>query len=240
MTPRSGGTTRAGPDGPNEDALLVDDERRFYAVSDGVGQYRGAAVASALVVEACRDALAGGPPPDGDLRGWLGRAASRAARALHARGRAEPALGSMAATLTALQLVDGAWWIVHVGDTRAYLLRDGRLEQLTRDHSVAWEQYEAGGITRDQLRTHPNQNLLTRTLIARREFVVPDVVTGDLRPGDRLLLCSDGVIKVLDEGRVAETLAAGDDPQAVAEAVVARADRLGLTDDATALMVLIG
>ncbi|MBX3466590.1 MAG: serine/threonine-protein phosphatase [Planctomycetes bacterium] len=240
MTPRSGGTTRAGPDGPNEDALLRDDERRFYAVADGVGQYRGAAIASALAVEACHEALAGGRPVDDALRPWLGRAAGRAARALHARGRAEPALGSMATTLTALQLVDEAWWIVHVGDTRAYLLRDGRLEQLTRDHSVAWEQLEAGGITKDQLRTHPNQNLLTRTLIARREDVVPDVTTGDLRPGDRLLLCSDGVLKVLDEGRVAESLSQGDDPQAIAEALVERADRLGLTDDATAVVVLVG
>lgn len=240
MRPRSGGATRAGPDGPNEDAQGRDDERRTFVVADGVGQYRGAALASALAVDAVLDALAAGPPGEPEaIRSWLGRAVAHAARVIHARGRAEPAHGSMATTVTALQLLEGAWWVVHVGDTRAYLLRDGRLEQLTRDHSLAWEQYEAGAITKEQLRTHPNQNLLTRTLIARRDAVVPEVFTGDLRPGDRLLLCTDGLIKVLDEGRISETLAEGDDPQMIAEALVERAARIGLTDDTTAVVVLV-
>ncbi len=240
MRPRSGGSTRAGPDGPNEDAFGRDDERRAFVVADGVGQYRGAGVASALAVDACLDALAAGPPAHGDaIRTWLGRAAGHAARVIHARGRAEPAYGSMATTLTGLQLLDDAWWIVHVGDTRVYRLRDGRLEQLTRDHSLAWEQFEAGAITKDQLRTHPNQNLLTRTVIARRDAVVPEVFTGDLRAGDRLLLCSDGLLKALDEGRVAETLGEGDDPQALADALVQRAERVGLTDDTTAVVVIV-
>lgn len=240
MIPRSGGATRAGPGGPNEDALGRDDARRVYAVADGVGQYRGAAVASALAIEACAEALAAGRPAERDaIRTWLGRAAVHAARVVHARGRAEPALGSMATTLTTALLQDEAWWIVHVGDTRAYLLRDGRLEQLTRDHSLAWEQFEAGAITKDQLRTHPDQNLLTCTLVARRASVVPEVFTGALRRGDRLLLCSDGLLKALDEGRVAETLRQGDDPQTIADALVERADRLGLVDDTTALVVLV-
>lgn len=240
MRPRSGGATRAGPDGPNEDAFGRDDERRTFVVADGVGQYRGAAVASKLAVDACLDALAAGPPTTPDaIRPWLGRAAGHAARVIHARGRAEPAHGSMATTLTALQLLDAAWWVVHVGDTRAYRLRDGVLEQLTRDHSLAWEQLEAGAITKEQLRTHPNQNLLTRTVIARRDAVVPEVFTGDLRPGDRLLLCSDGLVKVLDEGRMAGTLAEGDDPQAIAEALVERAARVGLSDDTTVVVVLV-
>jgi serine/threonine protein phosphatase PrpC len=145
----------------------------------------------------------------------------------------------MASTLTALQLVADGWWIVHVGDTRAYVLRDGQLEQLTRDHSVGWEQFEAGAITKEQLRTHPNQNLLTRTVIARRDGVVPDVRAGDVRAGDRFLLCSDGLLKVLDEGRIAETLGQGEDPAAIAQALVERADRLGLIDDTTAVVVLV-
>lgn len=240
MTTRSGGATRAGPDGPNEDALLLDDERRLFGVADGVGQYRGAEVASALVLEGCREALATRPHgrEEETLRRWLGRAAGHAARLVHARGRTQPELGSMASTLTALQLVDEAWWLVHVGDTRAYVLRGGALEQLTRDHSVGWEQYEAGAITKEQLRTHPNQNLLTRTVIARRDGVVPDVRTGDLQADDRFLLCSDGLVKVLDEGRIAETLAQGDDPGAIAQALVDRADRLGLVDDTTVVVVL--
>jgi protein phosphatase len=240
---RSGGASRAGPDGPDEDAFAHDDASRLYVVADGLGSYRGAAVASGLAVEAAREALAGAPPPvddPGALRAWLGRAATHAARALHARGRAERALGSMATTLTCVRLVEDTWWALHVGDTRAYLLRDGALTQLTRDHSIAWEQLEAGAITKAQLRTHPNQGLLTRTLIARRDFVVPDVTSGALRAGDRLLLCSDGLVKVLDEGRIAETLAGGDDPAALAAGLVDRADRLVLVDDATAVVVLVG
>ncbi len=240
MTPRASGTTRVGPDGPNEDALAVDDECRLYAVADGVGRYRGAAVASALAIDAVREALAGGPPAAGGaeaVRGWLGRAAGRAARVLHARGRADTTLASMATTLTVLQLVGESWWTLHVGDTRAYLLRDGRLEQLTRDHSLAWEQLEAGAITKEQLRTHPNQNLLMRSLLAQRDSVVPELRTGDARPGDRFLLCSDGLGKALAEEQVAALLAGGDDPEQVARALVERAAEAGLKDDTTVVVI---
>lgn len=239
--PRSAGATRAGPDGPNEDALHLDDERCLYGVADGVGQHRGAGVASALVLASVADALAVAPTDSGEdtLRRWLGRAAGHAARVVHARGRAQPDLSAMGTTLTALQLVADAWWIVHVGDTRAYVLRDGQLQQLTRDHSVGWEQFEAGAITKEQLRTHPNQNLLTRSVLARRDGVVPDVRTGDVHAGDRFLLCSDGLLKVLDEGRIAETLGQGDDPAAIAQALVERAARLGLVDDTTVVVMMI-
>jgi PPM family protein phosphatase len=235
---RSGGCSRAGDRGPNEDALAYDDARRLFAVADGVGQYRGAAVASALVIDSARAALASDPPSLQDVRAWLGRAAGRAARDLHARGKAEPTLGSMAAALTLVVLVDDAWWALHVGDARAYLLRGGQLAQLTRDHSIAWEQLEAGAITKAQLRDHPNQKLLTRTLIARRDVVVPDIVTRPAQAGDRLLLCTDGVSKVLDDDALQAALAAGDDPAAIAADVVARVAAVGLKDDTTVVVVI--
>lgn len=233
---RSAGCTRAGSSAPNEDAYAHDDERRLFAVADGVGTYRGAALASALVVEECLAALAGEPPAD--VRAWLAGAARRAAEALHARGAAPRELRSMSAALTLAAWIGDAWWLLHVGDTRAYLLRDGALAQLTRDHSVAWEQLEAGAITKAQLRTHPNQRLLTRSFTASRGFVVPAIESLAARPGDRLLLCSDGVSKVLEDERLARLLAGAGAPAELATAVVEAAAREGLVDDTTAVVIL--
>ena len=137
---------------PCEDHHAVDHARGLVAVADGLGQYTGGAEASALAVAEVLAALAGEPPESAaEVKTWLGRALTCAARALHARGRKEPRLGSMATTLTLarLDLEGGTLDVVHVGDARAYRLRGGALEQLTRAHSIAWEQVEAANWDRD-------------------------------------------------------------------------------------------
>jgi protein phosphatase len=219
----------------NEDAFLADDARRLYVVSDGVGRYEGAATASRLVVESVAAHLGG--PPDADARRWLLGAARKAASALVAAAKRDRALRSMSATLTFLQEIEHEAHILHVGDSRAYLWRGGRLEQLTRDHSVAFEQLEIGAITKDELRTHPNQRLLTRTLRASSALVIPELSVVPILPGDVFLLCSDGLTKELTDEQVATT-ASRTDPALLARALVDRANEAGGRDNVTVVVVV--
>lgn len=228
--------TRTGPRGePNQDAVCSDPAAGRFAVSDGLGAYAGGEVASALALEASARALAA--PPAGALtpRARLNAAVQEAARALHQRGRRERMLGRMAATLTLLELAPGAWRAAHVGDSRCYLLRAGALRQLTTDHSLAYEQFLAGAIPKDAVSDHPNQRLLTRTLSASRPFVVPELLEGEARPGDRFLLCTDGLLAGLDEATLGRLLGAAPDAATACRSLLeAGAGR----DDATALVVV--
>lgn len=233
---RAASATRQGPGEPNQDRAWVDAETGRFAVADGLGAYAGGEVAATLAVETSARTLAAPPARAHTPRERLNAAMQEAARALHARGRRERVHGRMACTLTLLELDRDAWRAAHVGDSRCYLLRQGELRQLTRDHSLAFEQFLAGAIGKDAIAGHPNQKLLTRTLSAMRPFVVPELVEGDLRPGDRFLLCTDGLTAGLSDPELLRWLGQGDDPAGVCQALIERA---GDKDDATALVVVV-
>lgn len=224
---------------PNQDAFQVDDARGLYLVSDGLGMYHGGDVASRIVIEEAAAALTGEPPHQTfDRKRWFSRAAKQAAKALHARGKQDRALKDMSATLTLLLLREGTCALVHVGDSRAYLWRDDALTQLTSDHSVAWEQYQVGALTKEQARTHPNQKLLTRSVTARQDFAIAELLEGDARSGDLFLLCSDGISKELSDAAVAEVLRAGGEPAVLCERLVDAAT--AEDDDTTVVVVQVG
>jgi protein phosphatase len=127
----------------------------------------------------------------------------------------------MAATLTLLSILEGEFHIAHVGDSRAYLFREGRLQQITHDHSVAFEQYWVGAITKEDIRNHPNQNLLTRTL-GGGDLVTPDFWEGRLEPGDRFLLCSDGLTKELSDSEISLILVQRSTPDLTCQKLLER------------------
>lgn len=173
----------------NEDHHLADDRRGLYIVADGIGSSRGAGTASALVVAELSARIDAGMP----------QAFRAAARRLAAEGGRSPQHRDMATGATLLLVAGGMRHLAHVGDARCYLVHGGAVTQLTRDHSVAWEQFEAGAITRDALRGHPNQRLLTRSFHAAKDFVVPDFLSAPLAPGDAFLLTTDGITKEVTE-----------------------------------------
>jgi protein phosphatase len=218
----------------NEDAYLQDDESGFYLVSDGVGSTKQAAAASRLAVEVAARELRLWPSPSPQDR--LGRAIREANREVNEQAARVSRGGIMATTLTALLLSKDEFHVAHVGDSRAYLLRDGRLQQITRDHSVAFEQYLVGAISKDDLRHHPNQKLLTRTMGAN-DFVIPDLIDGALQPGDRFLLCSDGISKELADERVRDLLSAAADPASACRALLEAANAAGGRDNITVVVV---
>ncbi len=211
----------------NEDRYLVAEP--VVAVADGMGGHLGGEVAAQLAVETLERLTE-------RREGSLADRVREANRAVWERSRADPAVSGMGTTLTAAELGEGRARIVHVGDSRAYRLRDGELLRLTEDHTVVHRMVLEGQLTEAQAEVHPYRNILTRVLGVEPTVEV-DEVEVDLRPGDRLLLCSDGLTGMLPERRIAEVLAEEADPRAAADRLVAEANAAGGVDNITVVVV---
>jgi protein phosphatase len=205
---------------------------RLWVVADGMGGHQGGATASRLALEALGEAFAREPRVGAE---WLRRSLEEAnARIYRAAGRS-PDLFGMGTTCVALLLsADGAAWVAHVGDSRAYRLRDGELRPLTADHSAVAELERRGLISAAEAAVHPRRNELLRSIGVESDVEV-DVAPVDVRPGDRLLLCSDGLCGVVPESEIAALLGAGPPAQA-ARALVDAANARGGPDNVTVVI----
>jgi serine/threonine protein phosphatase PrpC len=233
-----GGSSDAGPVRPhNEDCWRAVPEAGLFVVADGMGGYRAGEVAAEIAVDtACRLVPLHAASENPGVA--LARAFEACNRAILASAAANPDCLGMGTTLVACLLRDGILHVAHVGDSRAYLLRDGQIHRLTRDHSIGQALRDSGAVTESQLRHVPGRGILTRAL-GVEETVACDVVAYEWAPDDRLLICSDGVTDLLPDDSVArlllETDAAG--PLAQAEALVVAAVHAGGCDNITALVV---
>jgi protein phosphatase len=194
--------------------------QRLFVVADGFGDDDGAAGAAIDALEALDDAV-----PQHDPLGALDSAVTVAADAVAVR-----AGDTGGTTLTALLLLADRALVAHVGDSRAYLVRGGRLERLTRDHTVVQSLVDEGRLTDDEARSDPNRALLNRAL-GHGAPSAPDLLVRSVEPGDRFVLTTDGVHGVLDLQQLAQLLLAADDPDAVAEAVEAAVLSAGAPDN---------
>ena len=202
----------------------------LLAVCDGVGGAARGDVASSTAVQQLRRLDA---PPTDDLLGQVAGALVRAHDRIAELVDDDPALNGTSTTAT-VALFDGRrLGVGHVGDSRAYLLRDGVLTQLTRDHTFVQSLIDEGRITPDEARTHPHRNLILKALDGVHE-ADPDLFHVDLAPGDRLLVCSDGAC-VLDDTRFAAVLGSGT-PDFAAVELVRAALEAGSTDNVTAVV----
>jgi len=213
----------------NEDSFFV--RAPIFVVADGMGGAQAGEVASRTAADAFDVDLPDGPPEK-----VLRETILAANRRIHDLARADPSRAGMGTTLTAA-IVDPAGEEVaigHVGDSRAYRLRDGRLEQLTRDHSLVEEMRRKGQITDAQAEDHPQRSIITRALGPEPE-VEPDVHTVAGSPGDVFLICSDGLTTMVNEERIAKLLGDAGSMEAAVRALVEEANRAGGRDNITAL-----
>lgn len=193
-------------------------------VADGMGGHVAGEVASRLAINAAASS---------DLdAGDRVAAGNRAIREEVAR---EPGLEGMGTTMTLLEIDGATATIGHVGDSRAYLLRDGELTQLTEDHTVAAEYVALGELSPEDAASHPQRHMLTRTLGLTR-FVNVDEFEVDLTAGDRLLVCSDGLTEMVSDATIAKTLASGT-PDEVAWQLVELANNAGGVDNISVVVV---
>jgi protein phosphatase len=201
-------------------------------VADGMGGAKAGEVAAQVAVDAV--ARLGPGATVQDVRG----AVARANRAIRRMASEDPDKSGMGTTLTAALVGDGALEVVHVGDSRAYLWRDGALSQVTEDHAVVAELVRRGSITQEEAETHPHRNVITRALGAE-DGVDADVVHVDLEDGDVVLLCSDGLSSYVPEAAIAEVLAGAEGLDAAAKGLVHLANAAGGVDNVTVVLARV-
>ncbi len=213
----------------NEDRYLVDPDTRLYAVADGMGGHRAGEVASATAIDALQAAFAGGAPLD--------QAVGKANAAVFEKASANLDMRGMGTTLTAVALVDEHHALLgHVGDSRAYLMRGGGVIQITEDHSLVEQLVREGRLSPEEAAVHPQKAIITRALGIDPEVEV-DLYPVDLRPGDRLLLCSDGLTNMVADTAISGVLRRQTDPQKAAEQLVDMANEAGGDDNITVVVI---
>jgi PPM family protein phosphatase len=227
-------TSITGPRPDNQDAGIA--APNLLAVADGVGGNVGGAQAATLVVDEL--ARSRWSVPDDAADGGLAAAVAAANTALSAAVATEPRLASMATTLTAAALArDGRLAVAHVGDSRAYLLRAGALSRLTVDQTLVQAMVDAGAITAEEAHTHPLRSVLLAALHGRSDDIAAVVLTThEVRPGDRLLVCSDGVTGAVDAGTLRRVLAEEARPADAANRLLRAALAGSTRDNSTAVV----
>jgi PPM family protein phosphatase len=216
----------------NEDSAYAGPH--LLAVADGMGGYEAGEVASACVIQSVAP-LDAKPMPDSELIDAIASAVTIAKQNLRGIVDADPAVGSMGTTLTAMLWSGETAAICHIGDSRAYLLRDGDLYQITRDHTFVQALIDQGRIRPNEAASHPQRSLLLRALDGRTD-AEPDLSLLTAEVGDRYLLCSDGLPVVVSDEAILQTLADISDPgQAVLE-LIEQAIRGGGPDNITCIV----
>lgn len=215
----------------NQDALLVmPDAHPIYAVADGMGGHRGGDIASFMAIEGLK-ALYGQPPS----REAIDACYQRITRDIYLRQQEDEYLSGMGTTLTMLWEAPDSVLLGHVGDSRAYLLRGGQLTQVSNDHSLVGEMVRSGALARDAARSFPYRNVITRAM-GTEDQVVCDTAVFDKVPGDRWLLCSDGLSEHLDARGIFDCLLM-DDLEMSADRMVVGALEAGGRDNITLILL---
>ena len=225
----------------NEDNFFAEaDERRgVFVVADGMGGHAAGEVASEMAVQiVSRQLLTIASVIDPHAQETLAQAMRDANRAIYDRMLAEVDKQGMGTTASVLALSDNHFLIGQIGDSRVYLLRDGALSQLTKDHSYVQEQVDAGLLTPEQARYHPYSNVITRCVGASEE-VEADIYSGEMKPGDVFLVASDGLTGMVDDRRLQSMLLARSGPGRIVDALIAEANGRGGLDNITAIVVQV-
>jgi protein phosphatase len=217
----------------NEDSFLA--EETLFVVADGMGGHNAGEVASALAVTTLKAGARLGIDTTEDFRELVQQANS----AIYTASLDDSTQSGMGTTVTALSIVEGEEprvLVANVGDSRAYLWRSGALSRLSVDHSYVQELVNEGIITPEAARVHPRRNIVTRALGIDRSVMV-DVFTHFVRTGDRIVLCSDGLVDEVADVEIARVLGQHTDPQETAEALVMVANTNGGRDNTTVIVV---
>ena len=231
----------------NEDSFRISRERNLFVLSDGMGGAANGEVASAIAVEAVIATLRENGssatlgkstvrPEFSAHTNDLVRAIELANRKIHEQAMRDAACRGMGATIVAAHISGSRLALSHVGDSRAYLFRANLLEQLTSDHSLVAEQVRHGLMTHQQAATSELQSVLTRAL-GMEENVEIDADEIELLPQDSLLLCSDGLTRMVQEDEIAGILAQAPNARTAAERLVHRANECGGHDNVTVIVI---
>lgn len=233
----------------NEDNYLVDKKLSLFVIADGMGGHAAGEVASALAVRIIHEELkkereqieAAGAASRGNRKilGMLEQSVQKACARIHEEAKADVNKRGMGTTLSALLIAGSHGFIAHVGDSRIYLLRDGRIQQVTEDHTVFNELIKRGKLTRDQIEKVAQKNAITRA-VGVYERVEVDTLTIEVLPGDQFLLASDGLHGYIAHTAELEPYFEEEDGDTAAHGLIDLANRKGGKDNITAVLVRLG
>ncbi len=233
----------------NEDSFFVEEDGGLFVVADGMGGHAAGEVASRIAVDTVKELLQGSLDPeetrlDRDvedpadvLRERLRYAMNQASAKIRREAQLHPAYSGMGTTLCVLLIEADAAHIAHVGDSRIYLVRDGTIHRLTRDHTVVQQEIDAGRLTPEMARQVPHRNYLTQS-VGYHGPVEPDTATRPILPGDLFVLCSDGLTDPLDDPDI-EQICSNAHPNDLAEELVRAALKGGGEDNITVITVRV-
>ncbi|MEO7085748.1 MAG: Stp1/IreP family PP2C-type Ser/Thr phosphatase [Gemmatimonadaceae bacterium] len=227
----------------NEDNFAVDPkspvERGLFVVADGMGGHAAGEVASEMAVQTIVLELAGLQSLEDKVSAdRVSDALRKANRNIHDRTITEVDKQGMGTTASVLLLTTKRYLIGQVGDSRVYLLRDGALRQITKDHSYVQEQVDAGFLTPEQARYHPYSNVITRCVGASPD-VQPDTYQGEVLVGDLFLVASDGLTGMVDDRRLQVLLGSRAEPERKVHSLISEANGRGGLDNITAIVIQI-
>jgi PPM family protein phosphatase len=201
----------------NEDAFIVDPDLKLFVVADGMGGHAGGGTASRLAVETIRDAVkrardrdptlfgSGTGVEDSALPDVLREAVEAAGARIFQTAQAEPDLQGMGTTVTAALVEGAAAFVAHVGDSRCYLVRDGRIYQVSEDHSLVNEQLKAGAISAEEAKHSRFKNIITRSVGFEQQVQV-DLMGVELQENDALVICCDGLSNLVDDPEILQVV----------------------------------
>jgi protein phosphatase len=222
----------------NQDNFFVSDDRRLFVIADGMGGEFGGATASRLAVEAIEKMWNTSPPQDEEretIHRWLVEAVSNANESVFSAAIDE--MHRMGTTIVvAMQTSSADVHVAHVGDSRAYLIREGKTIVLTQDHSLVMDLMLAGKLTQEQFENSPFKNYLTRC-VGHNNNVEIDHSPCELRPGDTLMMCTDGLTGVVRDEQIGEIVKELDEPHAVCNELLRRAIAGGAPDNVTIIAI---
>lgn len=233
----------------NEDSFAIDPERRLFLVADGMGGHGNGDVASRLAAQAVRRFVSVPTQDDGGRAGPgdqglspLSLLLKRAIRSAHgellAAAMKNPTLAGMGTTLVAMMVGNGVASVAHVGDSRAYLWRNGELSRLTRDHSWVNEQVAAGHLSEAQARSHPLKSVVTRALGGESDFEA-DVLEMGMELGDRYLICSDGLTTMLADDDIEDCMRSESSLEETCRQLVGDSNARGGVDNITVVLIAV-
>jgi protein phosphatase len=226
----------------NEDAVATDAEVSLAVLADGMGGYNAGEVASNMVATFVSSELgrwlreAGSQASDAEVRRAMDICVDNANRAIFNAANANPHYAGMGTTLVVAVLRDSRLLLGHVGDSRCYRLRGGRLQQITRDHSLLQEQIDAGLITPEQAAFSANKNLVTRA-VGVEDTVLLETHQHDVLHGDIYMMCSDGLSDMLDDAGIAQVLQAHDSLESGSRALIDAANDAGGKDNISVILM---
>lgn len=226
----------------NEDSLFVMPQENIYIVADGVGGQNSGELASSMAVKSIAEYIKAKPlhgiRDEEELKDYFLDCIKNANKTIYQAAQLSEQNAGMATTIVLLHLAAGNAYIVNVGDSRAYICRDGRISQITEDHTYVNELVKGGSITKAQAEFHPQKNMITRAL-GGEEKILPDFYRLETVKNDIIILCTDGLYGELPAEEICSMAAASNSMSALSKELVRRANRNGGNDNITVICLKI-